>query len=75
MSNSVSVDNFPSEKSHYRVAFDLMKEISRHEPIPINAREHFLTLYKQCFLVVYREKTFEEATTVKNTAGSMGIRF
>lgn len=68
MSDNVNVTNFPSDKSHYRVAFDLMKEIKGRESGTItsaNAREYFLTLYKQCYQVVYNGYTFEEATGAK----------
>lgn len=62
MANDVSVTNFPSEKSQYRVAYDLMKEISRYESAPEahKAREYYMNLYSQCYKVVYNNKAYNE---------------
>ena len=75
MSDNVYVTNF--DKSHHRVAFDLMGKISHLEKTPTeaDAREYYLTLYGQCLKVVYHEKTFAEATKGKDSSSSMGIRF
>ena len=68
MSEDVRVTNMPAERSHYQVAFDLMKENTRLEGRPTTgtAREHFLTLFRQCHQVVYRNHTFAEVTAEKS---------
>lgn len=57
MSESVKVSNPISIKddSPYRVAYDLMSDITHGESLDVkqNYREYLLTLYSQCLKVVY----------------------
>ena len=43
----------PEADGRHRVAYDLMQEIARHEPVDNNApRRYWLELYSQCLRVV-----------------------
>lgn len=71
MSDSVRITNLPSEKTYYQVAYDLMKDIAAYEisganpPTPETAREYFMNLYNQCYLVVYANRNFAEVSQPK----------
>jgi hypothetical protein len=78
--NDVRVSNLPSDKPQYQVALDLMSKIAYSESKlnETNAREYYLTLYRQCYEVVYRGKTYEEAVSMKPKAensSSLGFNF
>ena len=53
----------PPDNSYYRVAFDLMEHIGNREPNTTEKtnRKYWLTLYRQCFDVVFNRQTAEEA--------------
>ena len=76
MADDVRITNFPSEKNHYRVAYDLMKDIMSYEissanpPTPETAREYFMNLYNQCYQVVYNNKDFNAVSQPKKSGSS-----
>lgn len=61
----IRVTNLPSERSQHRVAYDLMKDIAEEEfdSTTDNPREYYMTLYRQCFGVVYHGKTHAQVTS------------